>query len=116
MTLKAAILSLIEPYELSDDAVERALSDAVERLGEKTEYQVEDDYNKASRKSAALAAMMLLMQLWSLQSESVAGTSSSFSADSIKRRIKFIAQNNGLNSSLVLDDDDEASVTYQSIW
>jgi len=115
MTIREAIASYIEPYSLSDEAVDRAAMKAFYRFGGQTSLNTEGDYSPEMDKQCGFAAMLLLRQLMSLSSENIGGVSQSYK-DDIKDMIKGIAKEIGVNPDLVLDGDGENTVTYCPVW
>lgn len=111
MRILDAILGTVAPYEYSDATLAVALATACKRL-QVEQLSLEDDYELAAMQPVALASMYVLVQGLTLSSESVAGASSSYVPDNIKKRVRAIADANDLSASLALSDEDEPTVTY----
>lgn len=100
MDIKTAIASKIEPYSVSDEALETAYKDASYRFG--TDGGVEDEYVPALHlKTATLSAMMVLSNLKTLTSENIGGLSNSYDTGKIDALIRNLAKMAGLSPALV---------------
>lgn len=115
MTIREAIASSIEPYSLSDEAVDKAAMDAFYRFGGETSLDTQDAYTVLMKKQCGFAAMLLLRQVMTLQAENVGGISSTYNKD-VKDMIKSIAKDIGVSPDLVLDSDGDNVVTYCPVW
>lgn len=115
MTIREAIAASIEPYSLSDEAVDKAAMKAFYKYGGVTKLDTEGDYNPTQEKPCGYAAMLLLRQCLSLSSENVGGISQSY-RDDIYDMIKGIAKEIGINPDLVLGEETDNVVTYCPVW
>lgn len=115
MTIHEAIASSIEPYSLSDEAVDKAAMDAFYRFGGEENLNTENTYSPAMKKPCGFAAMLLLRQVITLQAENIGGISNTYKKD-VEDMIKGIAKDIGVNPDLVLDSDGDNTVTYCSVW
>lgn len=116
MTVLTAVAAKIEPYTVSDEALEVAFAEAAERFG--VPASVADEYSVSEhRKAATLAAMMVLSGLRTLGSENVGGLSTSYNYGQINAMIKALARAAGLSPSLVgVDAAGEPTVTSVKVW
>lgn len=112
MTNREAVAATIEPYSVSDNALDKALADAGERFGE---YNPDDAYTSAAKKSVALASMFVLSRLRTLQSENIGGISQNYAVAKIEKAIRAIAESADISADLVLAEDGEETVTCISI-
>lgn len=112
MTNREAVAATIEPYSVSDNGLDKALCDAGERFGE---YSPEGAYTPAAKKAVALASMLVLSRLRTLQAENIGGISQNFAVAKIEKTIRAIAEDAGISAELVLAEDGEAVVTCISI-
>lgn len=117
MTIREAIAAEIEPYALSDNAVEKAAITSFAKY-DGTEVDVESDYTSSMDKSCGFAAMLLLSQLMTLTGENIGGISQSYKDNmaDLRRMIKSIANRIGVSADLVLADDSDDIVTYCPVW
>ena len=115
MTIREAIAATIDPYSLSDEAVDKAAIDAFYRFGGETALDTEASYLPSMKKQCGFAAMLLLRQLLPLSSENIGGVSQSY-RDDILDTLKGIAKDIGVSPDLVLDSDGDNVVTYCSVW
>lgn len=115
MTIMQAIAGEIEPYSLSDDALEKALIDSNGRFGDGGMIDIEDDYDFGLKKVVGYAAMLCLNRLRVLASENIGGISQSFSVAKLEKRIEAIASDCGLSADLLLADGDSPTITYMSL-
>lgn len=116
MTCLEAVSGKIEPYGVSDNAMEVALVDAAAHFS--ASILPTDEYQPATdgvSKSVALAAMKCLIQLTSLTGENIGGISQQYDVNKIKKAIIAIAKDAGLSPELVLDSDSDITVDYISI-
>lgn len=114
MTIREAILAEIEPYEVSDDSVEKGLIDACRHTGQGAD--IDSDYTFEEHDVVLIAAMYCLGRLCVLTSENVGGVSQSYNVTEVEKRIKSLASQAGVSPNLVLSDDSDARVTYMPIW
>jgi len=117
MTIREAIAAEIEPYALSDNAVEKAAITAFDRFAGTT-VDVEGDYVASMDKPCGFAAMLLLSQLMTLTGENIGGISQTYKNDmaDLRRMIKSIASRIGVSADLVLADSSDNVVSYCSVW
>lgn len=117
MDIRTAVASKIEPYSVSDEALELAFRDASFRFGE--DGGVEDEYSPSLHlKTVTLAAMMILSNLKSLSSENIGGLSNSYDTGKLDAMIRNLAKMAGLSPTLV-GVSDMASipcVTAVRVW
>ena len=111
MTIREAIAASIEPYSLSDEAVDKAAMDAFYRFGGEESVDTSNDYSPTMKKPCGFAAMLLLRQVITLQAENIGGISNTYKKD-VEDLIKGIAKDIGVNPDLVLDGDGDNVVTY----
>lgn len=109
MTNIEAVAAAIEPYSVSDDALEKALIDAGDRFGE---LSSEDTYSAEGKKTVALASMLCLSRLRVLQSENIGGISNAYVVAKIEKVIKAIANDAGISADLVLADDEDTITCF----
>lgn len=115
MTIREAIAASIEPYSLSDEAVDKAAMDAFYRFGGETSLDTTRSYDVTMKKPCGFAAMLLLRQCITLQAENIGGISNTYKKD-VEDMIKGIAKDIGINPALVLDADGDNVVTYCPVW
>lgn len=117
MTIREAIAAEIEPYALSDNAVEKAALTAFNRFGGSV-VDVEQDYTPDMELQCGFAAMLLLSQLMTLTGENIGGISQSYKDNmaDLRRMIRSIANRIGVSADLVLSEDDEDVVTFCRVW
>lgn len=111
MTNREAVAATIEPYSVSDDALDKALIDASERFGE---FAPDDNYSLGAKKCVALASMLCLARLRVLTAENIGGISQNYDVSKLDKAIKAIANDAGISPDLVASDEDNI-VTYFSI-
>ena len=104
MTNIEAVAATIEPYSVSDEAIQKALIDA----SAKFECPSDAEYSLSAKKGVALASMLCLSRLRVLAAENIGGISQ------LDKAIKAIAKDAGISADLV-DADDEDVVTCISI-
>jgi len=112
MTNREAVAATIEPYGVSDDALDKALIDAGERFGD---ANPDNEYTTEGKKSVAFAAMLVLVRMKVLQSENIGGISQNYAVSKIDAAIKAIAADAGISADLVLEDDTENTINCISI-
>lgn len=110
MTNIEAVAATIEPYSVSDEAIQKALIDA----SAKFECPSEAEYSLSAKKGVALASMLCLSRLRVLAAENIGGISQSYNVTKLDKAIKAIAKDAGISADLV-DADDEDVVTCISI-
>ena len=115
MTILEAIIGEIEPYSLSDNAVEKAFIDACGHFGVGC-VKVDYEYRSNWRQVCALAAMYCLGRLRVLTNEQIGSISNSYNVKEIDKAIRSIAQGAGLSPDLVLADGSDSTVTYCRYW
>jgi hypothetical protein len=116
MKILDAILGEIEPYSFSDRAINKALADACMHLSEQ-QLSADEDYAQEHFVIVSLASMMLLVKAVTLSSESIqGGISQSYVPDSIKKRVRLLAERAGLSPALVLPDSEEPTITSANVW
>ena len=115
MTIREAIASSIEPYSLSDEAVDKAAMDAFDRFGGNSSVDTSATYAVTMKKPCGYAAMLLLRQCITLQAENIGGISNTYKKD-VEDMIKGIAKDIGVNPELVLGSDGDNVVTYCPVW
>lgn len=114
MTNREKIAAMIEPYSLTDEAVESAFLDSMRHFGRNG--NVDDEFTSDVFQPITLAAMILLAQVLSLVNENIDGVSQSYNKD-IRDAIKAKANIAGLSASLVLDDDgDNYNINSPKVW
>lgn len=97
LTKLQALAAEIEPYTPSRIAMLKALSDA--GVGDvETAYAPKDD-----KRTIARAAVKVLTQLIVLSSDSLGKSSQGYNVDMLRRRIKAICKDNGLDEQEVAD-------------
>ena len=116
MTIQTAISAKIEPYSVSDEALELGFIESSEYLG--VSASVSDDYiPSAHLKAVALAAMKILSNLRSLSSENIGGLSNSYNTAKIDSMIRAIAKIAGLSPSLVgVEADGDMVIKCVRVW
>ena len=93
LTKYDALIGELEPYTPSPLALKKALADA--NVGDlDAEYDAETD-----RKPIAIAAIKVLKKMVVLTSDSMGKSSQGYSVDELKKRIKAICSENGLDAS-----------------
>jgi len=107
MTILEAIAAAIEPYSVSDEALEKEFIDAQAFF--KTSGNGEDDYTASMHSVVALAAMSCLNRLRTLTNENIGGISQSYDTAKLIQAIKGIARRAGLSPLLVLDEDETST-------
>ncbi len=110
MTNIEAVAATIEPYSVSDEAIQKALIDA----SAKFECPSDAEYSLSAKKGVALASMLCLSRLRVLAAENIGGISQSYNVTKLDKAIKAIAKDAGISADLV-DTDDEDVVTCISI-
>jgi hypothetical protein len=108
MTILEAIAGEIEPYSLSDNAVEKSLLDSCAHFG--VTHASGDDYTADCLTVVALAAMYCLSKLIVLSAENIGGISQSYSTSELEARIRGIASRTGLSPGLAIDADGSSNV------
>lgn len=114
MTNRQAISAEIEPYGLSDDALEKAFIDACGFTGRTGE--IDGEYSTGMTQSVLLAAMYCLNNLRVLTAENIGGISQNFDTKRLEKRIATLAQRAGISADIVLADSSDATVTYMPVW
>lgn len=114
MTNLEALAGEIEPYSISDESLEKSLIDSCGRFG--VNIEIDDDYEYRHKVVVAFAAMLCLNRLRVLTSENLGGLSQNYDVKKLEDRIKAIANESGLSADLVLDDVNEDTVKYVSVW
>jgi hypothetical protein len=114
MTIREAITAQVEPYSLSENAIEKAAIDSFYRFDGNT-VDVEDDYTPEMEKECGFAAMLCLAQLIPLANENIGGISQSYNAKELEKLIRGIAAHIGVNADMVLGEDDN-TIEYKSVW
>lgn len=93
LTKYDALIGELEPYTPSPLALKKALADA--NVGNSdAKYDAETD-----RKPIAIAAIKVLKKMVVLTSDSMGKSSQGYSVDELKKRIKAICSENGLDAS-----------------
>lgn len=93
LTKYDALIGELEPYTPSPLTLKKALADA--NVGNSdAEYNAETD-----RKPIAIAAIKVLKKMVVLTSDSMGKSSQGYSVDELKKRIKAICSENGLDAS-----------------
>ncbi len=116
MRLLTAISAKIEPYSVSDEALELGLLESCDHLGVTATTETEYSAGEHS-KVVALAAMKALSGLRTLSTENVGGISQSYNTAQIDKLIRSIARQAGLNPSLVgVDSVGESVVRAVNVW
>lgn len=117
MTILSAISAKIEPYSVSDEALELAFIESSHYFG-LSGYSVEDDYDvSVLLKSISLSAMKILSNLKTLSNENLGGVSNSYDTSKIDKMIRAIASSAGISSSLVgVDDISENTISIARVW
>ena len=93
LTKYDALIGELEPYTVSPITLKKALADA--NVGDlDAEYNAETD-----RKPIAIAAIRVLKKMVVLTSDSMGKSSQGYSVDELKKRIKAICSENGLDAS-----------------
>ncbi len=116
MTIREAVAAEIEPYALSDNAVDKAIISSYYRFRGTTDTDPEGNYSPADDKEVGFAAMLLLGQLLTLTNEKVDVISNSYDNEDLKKAIGAIANRIGVNPDLVLGDQGKDTVTYCPVW
>lgn len=108
LTKYDALVGELEPYTPSPLALKKALADA--NVGDAdSEYNAETD-----RKPIAIAAIKVLKKLIVLTSDSMGKSSQGYNVDELRKRIKSLCSENGLDVS---DFVDVSSITDGSnMW
>lgn len=115
MTNREAIASEIEPYSLSDEAIETAFIKAKAHFG--ISADIEDDYAADMIQTVSYAGMISLAKLRTLTNENVGGVSQSYDTSKLKELIIALANSAGLSPSLVLGDvQDNFGVSAVRCW
>lgn len=118
MTNSEAIASEIQPFSISDEAIEKMFLDAADRFG--VAAGIEDDYDVGKCKSVvAYAAMRILYKMKVLSSEKVGGISQSYKEKNsiIDDMIRSIAKDSGLDADMVINSDsDDYALTAKRMW
>lgn len=97
LTKLDALIAELEPYTVSGSALRKALADA----GVETEA-----YDPAAdKRTIAIAAIRCLRKLTVLSSDSLGKSSQGYNTDELRKRIKALCRENGLE----LSDFDEVS-------
>lgn len=112
MTIREAVAAEIEPYVLSENAVDKAIKSSFYRFGGNPNVNPEGDYSPVDDKQIGFAAMLLLGQLLTLTNEKVDVISNSYDNEDLKKSIQAIANRIGVSAGLVLGDAGEDKVTY----
>lgn len=112
MTNREAVAATIEPYGVSDDALDKALIDAGERFGD---ADPENEYHREAKKTVALASMLVLARMRVLQSENIGGISQNYAVSKLESAINAIAADAGISPDLVLGEDSENQIKCISI-
>lgn len=93
LTKYDALLAELEPYTPSPNTMNKALVDA-------NVTDLESDYNpETDKKGVAVAAIKVLKKLVVLSSDSLGKSSQSYNVAELKRRIKDLCSENGLDAS-----------------
>ncbi len=116
MTILTAVSAKIEPYSVSDEALEVNFTEAADFLG--VSASVEDTYVVGEHlKAVTLAAMKILSGLRTLASENLGGLSNTYDRSQINAMIKALAKSAGLPLSLVgVDEGGEMYVKAVHVW
>ena len=97
LTKYDALIGELEPYTVSPITLKKALADA--SVGDlDAEYDAEAD-----RKPIAIAAIKVLKKLVVLTSDSMGKSSQGYNVDELKKQIKAICSENGLDVSDFVD-------------
>lgn len=97
LTKYDALIGELEPYTVSPITLKKALADAkVSDLD--SEYNAESD-----KKPIAIAAIKVLKKLIVLTSDSMGKSSQGYSVDGLRKRIKALCSENGLEESDFVD-------------
>lgn len=116
MTLIEAISAKIEPYSVSDEALELGLLDSSERFG--LSVTTTTVYSAGEHlKCVSLAAMRILSNMRTLSNENIGGLSNSYSVGAINALIRSIAKAAGLSSELVgVPMEGEQVIKAVKVW
>lgn len=117
MTISEAIASEIQPYSVSEEAIEKMFIDAVYKYG--MTASVEEDYSVVYKKPVAFAAMRLLYKMRPLSSENVGGISQGYKNEQslIDDMIKSIAKDAEIDPALVLNEESgNYWLTAKNVW
>ncbi len=86
-----ALIGELDPYTPSPASLKKSLIDA-------GVTGFDENYTEADKKSIAKAAISVLKRLIVLSSDSMGKSSQGYNVDELKRRIKAIAKDNGLDA------------------
>ncbi len=108
LTKLDALIAELEPYTVSGSALRKALVDA----GVETETEAYDP--AADKRTIAIAAIRCLRKLTVLSSDSLGKSSQGYNTDELRKRIKALCRENGLEVS---DFDEVSEISDGSkIW
>lgn len=116
MTVREAVAAEIEPYVLSDNAVDKAIKSSFYRFGGNDSIDPEGNYSPVDDKQIGFAAMLLLGQLLSLTNEKVDVISNSYDNEELEKAIKAIANRIGVSADLVLGGQGDTVTYCGNIW
>jgi len=109
MTNEDAVKGAIEPYALSDDAVEKFYIDAQGAYGG---GDFTDSYSVDNLQTVNYAAILCLNNCRTLSSENAGGVSQSYDTQRIAKMIRALAAAAGLDISDDLLDDDSPTIMF----